>query len=193
MTRAVSIPSIAKTLLLGAIKAARDYERISEGYWLSHAPESFMQTMIAQKVASACKIPVTLESSPRKLAKDGHKCPDGRTVKTKLNSRFDIVGWSKSWRPRFIVEVKKMSSAPDGAIKDANRIRGWIGQSSSHMQAGFLVVYSEAKRPETLKRRFHSLTVSSSAKKYSAKLMAMHITQPTDDGWCWGVSVIRIM
>jgi hypothetical protein len=58
--------SLEACIMSGAGKARIHYERMTGGYWLSHAPESFLQVLVALEIERA-GYAVYIDTSIRKM------------------------------------------------------------------------------------------------------------------------------
>lgn len=153
----VSIEILERACLKGAESALRKYVRLSGGYGLKDAPESFLQAEIAYAVMK-CSRYVTLECGVDMLLREAGAERRGRQPRS---GRFDIVTWWENGKPRFIVEVKKATNtrAIDG---DVQRIRQVLNRGGT-ARAGLVIAYSDATTTETLDDRFDKLAVNSGA------------------------------
>jgi hypothetical protein len=55
LTTVPQIDDLEKSILRSVRTAQREYEAMTDGWWLWHAPESFLQVIIAQRVAKETK------------------------------------------------------------------------------------------------------------------------------------------
>jgi hypothetical protein len=148
---------LEKGLLDGAKKAEASYENITGGHWLSHAPESFIQVVVALEL-SRLGHGAYIDASHKKLH-TGIKRGPGRPMK-RTGQRPDISIWDGSGETiRAYVEIKKAGHAvdlPPSVRKDAKKIEALL-KSPKAAQAGYLLVYIQAstkRKIEPLKERF---------------------------------------
>jgi hypothetical protein len=140
---------------------------MSGGWWLWHAPESFLQHEIARSMARHSKarkgFEVFTETSPTKIKDEHDKRLRGRPPKMESQrQRFDIVVWQKtSNKVQAIIEIKRGGTSVFGQVaKDAKKLKKYLSMTNAHGN-GYLLFYSEAggsKRLERLKDRISKLT-----------------------------------
>ncbi|HYD67189.1 hypothetical protein [Azospirillum sp.] len=192
MTFRVRRNDIEEVILSGAAAAFRDYEELSGGHWLDMAPESFIQSRIAQEFRAlqgdGNRLYVTLEASPKKIEADCGRRPDRRRVKMRENQRLDILVWHKNGaRPRAAIEIKKSAELTLSLRSDAKRLRQWCRGNNPLMDSGYLVVYTSAKcgdvRP-TINKRFNRIADATDADYWRS----IGPSEPTDEGWAWDVA-----
>ena len=99
---------------------------MSDGWWLYHAPESFIQSHLALHIAHNGEFCVYPECSPKRwkasVSRGNGTKPRGRPFSAHNKKRFDLVIWRKSGkRPRAIVEIKRAVYASP-LVEDAGKI-----------------------------------------------------------------------
>jgi hypothetical protein len=172
--------------MTGARKARSHYERMTGGYWLWHAPESFLQVLVAQQIAKA-GYSVYIDASIKKMKLDFDALP-GRPA-ANLRTRPDISVWYKNNSGlKAVIEVKRAwSLAP--IQTDATKVAKYLGQCSA-LKTGYILAYTEAKgknRANTLENRFDNWATS-----ISWKLLDMRIGVSESDDWAWGMGLMRM-
>lgn len=91
---------LEELIIKGVSKAQNEYEKVSDGWWLYHAPESFIQSHLASYIARKGEFCVFPECSPKQWKEsidegNGAK-PKGRPFSAHDKKRFDLVVWFKS-------------------------------------------------------------------------------------------------
>src|SRR5690606_14404200 len=185
----VTKADLEKAILAGVHEAFATYEKSSGGYWLWHAPESFMQAMIFQKLSALSPGFATLEASPTRIAMDLELKRDRRSDKMRDQQRFDILYWYANGKPRSIIEVKKVYSDLEKSINDIKRMRLWVSNPNMNIEAGYFVAYTEARgaRAEgTINGRFERL-----GERAGAEIVTVSVSEERDDNGCaWGVGLL---
>lgn len=141
--------------LRGVASAFDKYRRMSGGYWLSYAPESYIQAEIANALAKKCPF-VTLEDNVGEILENSGADRRGAKPRGSRWGRVDIVVWWKNDSPRTLIEVKKISN---GAIfnDDAKRLRGLLKKKTSSFAEGILIGYADAPYKEKIDERFDAI------------------------------------
>lgn len=185
-------------MLVGAEEAQKTYERMTEGHWLGHAPELFLQSEVARAIFGA-GFSVYVDASVSKTKLDMKKAP-GRPTKDK-KKRFDISVWNKSDNTlRAVVEIKRTYFI--GALKsDAKKIVNYLRQKGS-AKTGYLLVYTDCdgkkdidsrqKLNERLEQWAELLKASLNAVTFGTDLQSTYSsTPPRLDSDAWAVGLIR--
>lgn len=133
------------------------------GLPLTFAPEAFIQGQIAQELHKL-GVYVTLESKVYDTLTEAGAEMRGRPMKRGAG-RLDLVTWWKKGKPRHIIEVKKLRHK-EAVTSDIKRIRGILKRGGTTRQ-GLVIVYADAKRPETVAQR-----IDYAAKTNGVKLVA---------------------
>ena len=185
----VTKAALENAIVEGVRTAFTTYERASGGYWLWHAPESFMQASIFQKLSALSPGFATLEASPTRIGMDLELKRDRRSDKMRDQQRFDILYWYANGMPRAIVEVKKVYSDLSSSIADINRMRPWVKNKSLNIEAGYFVAYTEAcgvKAAQTIDDRFARL-----GERAGAQVLIVAVGEERDDNGCaWGIGLL---
>jgi len=182
-----TINELELAILDGAVDAQKKHESMTNGWWLSHGPESFLQVSIAQHVHKATNHAVYIDCSIKKIRSD-MDCGSGRPP-ANGSERPDISVWHKSDNSlRAGIEIKRAyHCAP--VKKDARRLTRWLSHESGP-RAGYVLVYSESKGRNcirTLERRFEAWSDDIG---WSLKGSAIDRDQD-EEGWTWGVCLLR--
>ncbi|WP_146144854.1 hypothetical protein [Phreatobacter cathodiphilus] len=156
------------------------------GWWLSHAPESFLQMKIADGIHSL-GYGVFVDATYQKIRREVGLLK-GPKPQTAL-SRPDICVWSKDDRTlKAFIEVKKANHlAPVQA--DCTKIEGLMRPPYAPPY-GYVIAYSEAKgmrAAETLKNRFKTWGQITGWKVIESGLCEA----PDDEGYQWGHVVLK--
>lgn len=181
---------LERSIISGAVKAQKQYETMTGGWWLDHGPESFFQIIVAQQV---CKLGhnVYVDATIKKL-RDGRAQP-GRPTKD-LQKRPDLSVWNKSTDTlRAAIEIKRAWSFPPvrSDAKKLTRILGFKGAPKS----GYLLVYTDhagktdriGKEPiEIIKGRFDTW-----ADELGWSLVGTTVEGGKNDNPAWGVGLLR--
>lgn len=138
-------------MLLKSVKSAHSkYKKLTGGYGLWHAPESFVQMVMAQQIATTGKIFVYPECTPGGIERDASRIVrPGPRPKFRQQQRFDlVVWWKKDDRPRALVELKLTYASMDGIMKDAAKLLEYRKEAERHagLRHGYLVAYNSAYR-----------------------------------------------
>ena len=101
---------IAISICASSILAFEEYDAMTEGgYWLGSTPEYWYTTNIAQSLNQTMKNRfVVLENSVTEIHEYAQR-GKARLATSELRAagRADISLWTKNWKPRAIIEVKK--------------------------------------------------------------------------------------
>jgi hypothetical protein len=139
-----------ETACVSAVKRAfKMHWRFTGGLPLTFAPEAFIQGQIAAEL-SKHDLYVTLETKVYDTLADAGAEMRGRSIK-RGDGRIDLVTWWKNGTPRHIVEIKKLRHK-EAVSADVHRIRSILNRGGSTRQ-GLIVLYADARRPETVDRR----------------------------------------
>ncbi len=174
-----------ENIIFDAVKDAhKQYEKMTDGWWLQHAPESFLHAVIAQHLSE--KYYVYIDASNQKL-RDGHVGLSGKIAKDP-RKRPDISVWYKTTGMlKAEIEIKKaFTKTPIDS--DIKKLSGFIN-TEGHSENGYVVAYSQSKNHHsTLKKRFETW-----AENKAVKYQLHFLSEKTDEnGWGWGCCIIRI-
>lgn len=186
---------LEKSIIDGALKAQYDYKEMSGGWWLSHAPESFLQVIIAQQLAQSHS--VYIDATIKKLRSDTVPTP-GRPSRN-FRKRPDIAVWYKDdVTLRAIIEIKRAwNFAP--VYSDAQKIKN-ILKSKNFVKVGYLVIYSEImKKLNCRNSSVESIAIMQERfENWTGKLGPMwsllhvHIDPSNNNSdWIWGIGLLR--
>ncbi|MBP2298136.1 hypothetical protein [Azospirillum picis] len=191
--RSIGTDGIGKAILVGAKGAFKDYRKMSGGHWLDAAPESYIQSSIANEISRmqfhGKGVYVTLEASTKRILEDCNLKIDKRRVKMRERQRFDILVWSEDYYPRAVIEIKKCWHQSQ-CISDIKRIRQWLKGDNPLLEVGYIVAYSSAKgknAQDTLTSRFKKIAEAADAIWAPSEDYEMD-----DEGWTWGVACISM-
>jgi len=187
MSRAIPFQDIIDASRQGIANAFRNYYRWSGGYWLGHAPESYMQVEIARALSKICPF-VTLEDTVRDILTHSSAEKRGYQPRGNASGRVDIIVWWKNGTPRVLIEIKK-GWGSDIINSDAKRLRQLSSRGGSP-QHGIIIVYTDAKKEETIHKRFKNIEISSSTKIVDWLCPKKKI----EDGeiWYWGTACFLV-
>ncbi len=187
LTTVPQITALEKSILRSVPTAQREYKALTDGWWLWHAPESFLQVIVAQRVAKETKHVVYIDASMRRIEREIGR-GRGRPAKN-AGQRPDILVWHKtSATLRAVIEIKRTASfQPIQA--DAKKMDQWLKRPQGPKTA-YILAYSEAKgekRTTTLRERFDKWETGTSWQRIGS---IVH-DDPDDPEWAWGIVLMR--
>lgn len=178
---------LEKAIINGVVMAQKKYENMTD-WWLSHGPEYFITCAVANNIADQNGFSVFPESSPKKLIKE-RSDPPKRGPQPKSNGqRFDLVVWHKSsYDVRAIIEIKRAYNI-EPLRKDKDKIFKYMDKND-FVKNGYLLVYTEAKREETLPTRLRNW-----ADRLECQLVGSENGKDDDDddSWRWAVGLLKL-
>lgn len=129
-----------KAILDAAVSAQRFHIKMTGGYYLWYAHESYLQNYIAIRMFKKTGFYVSVDASPKKIRKDADsisKRPPGNSAQ-----RFDLVFWRKSKNQlKAIVEIKRAWSQRP-VIKDVEKLSGFITKKDAGDATGYVLYYT---------------------------------------------------
>ncbi len=158
MPKSVPYPEILSASLDGVNNAFEKYHEWSNGWWLGAAPESFIETEIANSLSKIVPY-ITLQDTIRSILENADADLRGPKPRNSSLGRMDIIVWWANETPRILIEVKK-AWTNDALNKDARRLRQLINKDST-IQKGLLVAYTAAGKPKTINNRFKNMADNS--------------------------------
>lgn len=178
--------NLEQQILNGACRAQRKYTGLT-GFWLWHAPESFLQTIVAIELGKTHTVYV---DASLKKSKSQMRRRVGRPA-SGMGRRPDISVWAKTGASlRAVVEIKQAWNI-NPVVADAKKVETMLKKVRG-VKAGYILVYSDAKkwankdRVAFLKNRFNSW-----AKKIAWQCVGMRTGTVGDDKWAWGFCLLR--
>ncbi|WP_145960679.1 hypothetical protein [Acidiferrobacter sp. SPIII_3] len=195
-------------------KIQRLYNKVSDGWWLYHAPESFIQSHLALHIAHNGEFCVYPECSPKRwkasVSRGNGTKPRGRPFSAHNKKRFDLVIWRKSGkRPRAIVEIKRAVYASP-LVEDAGKIVDYGKEAQFFgIRTAYILAYSEARQngkkaprhsgTKKLEQRFKAWSENlreECGDKATVKCVGWEAHEPRDQDdkpkWSWGVALYRL-
>ena len=181
--------ALEKAIFAAVPKAAKKYGQMT-GWWLSHAPESFIQIYVSCLLAdegysvypdiSVGRIREELELDSKNIADDI------------LRYKCDISVWFKKKRAlRASIEIKKSWNS-SSILKDIEKIRR-INSVSRSASQGYILGYSESKTrtgDSSLAGKFQNWADYSGCKLLDHKIIH---DPPIDEVYsAWGFCLIRV-
>ena len=138
---------VIKKTLSGIVKAQKDYEAWSGGYWLWKAPEYMLTMYIAKEIWA---IPgskyLTLESKVRENMSEAGGFGRGRlSENVRPDGRSDITLYWAGETPRAIIEVKNQIETINKIKDDIDRISTMLRNADSTFQFGLIAFYTSCK------------------------------------------------
>ena len=156
MSKAISRPSVTLALIQALETAEKKYSEWTGGITMRAAPESLVQTIVAEHVASL-NSRILLEASVVSIILDsGEELPE--ELPRNKRGRIDIAIYYKSRIPRFVVEIKKLSNK-QSLNEDHDRIVKLM-QICPKIQNGLMLGYATSDEPEKLLELIKSVSAS---------------------------------
>jgi hypothetical protein len=185
-----NINSLEKSILKSALLAQREYEAMT-GEWLWHGPESFLQVIVAQRVAKETGHYVYIDVSRKKIEKEmgRRRGPPASTD----GQRADISVWYKnSMTLRAVIETKRtINLAPIQA--DADRMKRWLRQARPPT-AAYILAFLEAttNRPKMTPTKAVENIFDRWVERTGWRWIgsAVH-SDPDEPKWAWGIVLMR--
>jgi hypothetical protein len=182
-----TINALEKSILKSAAAAQREYKTMTGGWWLWHGPESFLQVVVAQRVAKTTGHSVYVDTSRKRI-----ECEKGRGRERRAanqGQRPDISVWNKtSARLRAVIEIKRTNTL--GSIQaDATRMSAWLRQANPP-SAAYILAYSLSwgnRRTSILTNRFRKWESKTSWKTVGSVVF----DAPDDPDCAWGIILMR--
>lgn len=202
---------LEEALMKSVVVAWNNYEYISGGWWLSHAPESFLQSQSASYISRNIDTNIFPECSPKrwKASLEDDSVKRGRSLIVNDKQRFDLIVWWKRNTPRAIVEIKRAYSA-NGVLSDADKVWRYRKEATKYgFGAAYLLVYTEACKnrgrgggKKTVEQRFEKWNenIYKNVTKH-VSLLGVTVKEPRgqldhreDDHriWSWGAALYKI-
>lgn len=142
-------------------------------------PEFFVQSVIALELAKHFPY-VALEATARGLREEAG-ISSGRIPRDSPSGRVDIVVYWKKGDPRALIEVKRAWENAKCNL-DARRLKSFVDHSSSRIRSGFLVVYADARKAETVTARYETISEQTGFKQ-----VGLAGPFEDDEGTNWGI------
>lgn len=160
------------------------------GLPLTFAPEAFIQGQIAQQLAKH-NLYVSLESKAYDTLTEAGAEMRGKTMK-RAGGRLDLVTWWKNGTPRHLIEVKKLRHK-EAVSADAKRIRSMLKRGGTTRQ-GLIVLYADAKKPDTVTRRIEYAAGSTKSKLVARSGIQRFVTEWNNNAvWHYEAACLRIV
>ena len=184
------VPNKFETAILDAAVSAQEFHiRMTAGYYLWYAHESYLQNYIAIEMFENQGFYVYVDASPKKIRADSDsisKRPPGNSAQ-----RFDLVFWHKTKNQlRAIVEIKRAwNQGP--VIKDVRKLLGFIPKKDAGGATGYVLYYTHDDA-QLIIDRFNR------ANDTMRNRLSLHgLTHPVDSCICksgdppWGFALFR--
>jgi hypothetical protein len=146
---------LERALIQSVVLAHKKYETLTDGHWLWHAPESYVQAMTATHVHKKLGVSIYLESTPGQVERDAIRLiKRGPRPDVNKQQRFDlIVWWKREKSPRAIIELKMTYASSAGVTSDANKLISFKKEAKNlKIRHGYLLVVNSAYRNLKLKK-----------------------------------------
>ncbi len=180
---------LEKAICAGVIKAQKQYISMNS-WWLHHAPESFLSTIVGINIAETLSQSVYIDTDIRRVFRERkssseYKRGPGRPPKVPA-LRPDIQVWKRAgWDIQAAIEVKKAYEQLP-IKKDVIKLKGIIGKSYGPEQ-GYILAYTDAKNISTLESRFEKWSQES-----GLVLIHKQIGDTDEKNYTWGFALIRL-
>ena len=161
------------------------------GWWLRHAPESYLQTVVAQSIFRRLKHRVYIDSSLKKIRSDQKK--RGRPAQANAAKRPDLAIWHKSRSVvRAIIEIK-IAWNKEAILEDSKKLIE-ISNSKTRKKL-YILAYSEVKiynnnDKDARKKLRGNLTDWKPDNKWS-RIIGNIPKSNCDEERCWGAALYR--
>jgi hypothetical protein len=144
-------------ILSACEKAADTYAKMTNGQWLLHGPEHFLQNEVARAIWKL-GFDVFIDASENRVQAELGVARSERS--NALRKRFDIsVFYKHKNKVRAVIELKTRGTwSVTGVVKDATKIEGHF-RNKHRATTGYLLVYAEAsgvKRRKDLSNRLQN-------------------------------------
>lgn len=187
MTRAVPRPEVTKACLAAVIEAEARHVRWSDGITMRAAPESLIQSIVAEMLGNT-GVQLLLEVS----LKDLRAVASGSILTTEAggrNGRVDLAVYYKSKMPRFIIEIKKITNS-NSLVADCIRIRELLKDCPT-IQNGLMLGYTTAAKTSTVETRLKGVTKTTGA-RLVRKIETISVLNKRLDSRYLGAAVYRV-
>jgi hypothetical protein len=150
MPKHISEPSTIKAILNGFSEAQENYANWSGGRWLWQAPEYFISSTIAKKIAEVeAEKYITLEHGATLTLEEAGAKGRGRLPRhIRAKGKVDILLWwgGEEPAPRAVIEIKNQISSKEQYEKDIKRLVGFLERktSESSLDFGVFAFYDSA-------------------------------------------------
>ncbi len=174
---------LEKALVSGVMAAQRQYLEMSD-WWLSAAPESFLQIVVCQHLAKLGHY-VYPDISLKRIYEEMDQRPTPDQIRH-LRKRPDISVWYKTRLELVaVVEIKRSwNVAP--IRRDMDRLSD-MTKLKGGPKSGYMIVYSERKKKDTLSRNFINWA------EQTAGILIHYYVAPEGDGeWYWGFCILKV-
>lgn len=144
----VHLTKLEKKIHSAMLRAHKQYLEMT-GYWLSHAPESYITVTLAQEIFKG-GYNVYIDSSLKKILDDQNNNQRGskRRLSPSLAKRSDISVVYKSRQETLAaIEVKRAAYYVNPVLTDAVKLNELVGIEGG-AKNGYVVAYSEVKYHE---------------------------------------------
>ncbi len=177
-------------IYLHSVKGVRQsfnkYYKMSGGFGLGQAPESFIQAQVAMTLSKICPF-VTLEDTVDGILRDSQSERRGRKPRGSGSGRIDVLIWNDNGTPRVLVEIKK-AWKNDVVNNDADRIRKLLNRRGS-LQSGLIILYTDAMKSDTVVNRFDTIAGYSNTEIVESIGPNKIID---DETWYWGAACFKV-
>ena len=151
----VSQEAIVDACLRAVALAEKRHAKWSGGVTMRAAPESLVQTVVAEVIARA-KVKLLLEVSVVDMKNLQAGVAPTEEDSAARKGRVDLVAYNKKSDPRFIVEIKKLSGNGACLLEDCRRIHDLMATCKS-IQSGIMLGYTSAAKEKTITDRIASV------------------------------------
>lgn len=160
MTRAVPRREVITACLDAVLAAEARHVRWSDGITMRAAPESLIQSIVAEMLGNT-DVQLLLEVS----LKDLRSVASGNILTTETggrSGRVDLAVYYKSKMPRFVIEIKKITNS-NSLTADCSRIHELLRDCPT-IQNGLMLGYTTAAKISTVEARLKDVTKTTGAR-----------------------------
>lgn len=187
MSRAISITALLDACANAVMQAEDKYSKWSGGITMRAAPESLVQTILAEYLHEKAGARVILEQSFDQLL-ELSSIPSKEKQK-KDQRRLDLAIFYNSGKPRILVEIKKITKS-ESLQADCTRIQELLNQCPK-IQCGFILAYRTAAKEQTIQDSIINVNQSSEM-KLKRKIPITKVTGKTGLPRFLGGAVFRV-
>lgn len=146
--------AITRACIKAISVAEKKHAAWSHGVTMRAAPESLVQTLVAEAVAKE-GLKLLLEVSVADMKRLRMDAPLTEHDEAARRGRVDLAIYNKSDEPRFIIEIKKLSGSGACVLEDCRRIHDLLAACPS-IQKGIIVGYTVAAKSSTIDNRIEA-------------------------------------
>lgn len=185
----VPLSAIERACIKAISVAEKKHAHWSRGVTMRAAPESLVQTLVAEAVAKE-GMKLLLEVSVADMKRLQRNEPLTEDDAATRKGRVDLAVYNESDMPRFIIEIKKLSGSGDCILEDCRRIHDLLAACPS-IQRGLILGYTVATKQATINNRIESARVATGC-KVSKRLKVQPVVSKKGASRLLGAAVFRV-